>query len=230
MAASDVTGAETSVFGSAAAPWWPCIAIGGWFGAISPQLSSASSLRDQASSADQDENIILRAKVDKLGGNRQSQRIDVGASRTALAALPFDSGLPAFTRQLSNQATQRRDRPDQHRGRSISRPPPPPSAGTAPEGWQHRIRSAAGNMFAIPITSFPPAVQWTARIPQSNPGRWPTSGARHLQAAHTCVRIADHVRRCLVDDDHPALHLHRAADSTAPGPARKATERHPTNE
>jgi hypothetical protein len=77
----------------------------GWFGLISPQRSSTSSLRAEADSA-QAQNTVLAAKVAKL----KQQNDGVGELktelRTALGALPFDTGLPTFTRQVAGQATR----------------------------------------------------------------------------------------------------------------------------
>lgn len=80
------------------------IVAAGWFGVISPQLSSTAALRDEAHS-DQIQNGLLSIKVAKL----KKENDKVGQLRislkAALAGLPFDSGLPAFTRQVSAQAT-----------------------------------------------------------------------------------------------------------------------------
>ena len=77
----------------------------GWLAVISPQLSSAKALDAQADSA-RAQNGVLAAKVATL----KRQNDNVGQLRTslrsALAALPFDSGLPTFTRQLADQATE----------------------------------------------------------------------------------------------------------------------------
>ena len=75
----------------------------GWLLFIHPELSSAASLRSQAQAA-QFEDSLLVAKTAQL--RKQSQNL--GTMRTgladALAALPADSGLPAFTDQLAAQA------------------------------------------------------------------------------------------------------------------------------
>jgi hypothetical protein len=76
----------------------------GWLAFISPQLSSAKGLRGQADTA-RARNTVLTTQVAKL----KQQNDNVGQLRTtlrsALAALPFDSGLPTFTRQVAAQAT-----------------------------------------------------------------------------------------------------------------------------
>jgi hypothetical protein len=79
----------------------------GWVAVINPQLTSASTVRDQADSA-RAQNAVLTAKVAKL--KRQNDNVGrlKATLRAALAGLPFDTGLPAFTRQLADQATQTR--------------------------------------------------------------------------------------------------------------------------
>ena len=81
------------------------IVLLGWFYVIHPELSAASSHRDQAESA-RTQNIVLEGKNNKL----KVQNDDAAALRAGLAAalaeLPYDSGLPEFTRQVSAQATE----------------------------------------------------------------------------------------------------------------------------
>ncbi len=76
----------------------------GWFGVIQPELTAASAIRDQSESA-RTQNIALQANNARLKENNN----DAGALRAglsaALAQLPSDAGLSAFTRQLSAQAT-----------------------------------------------------------------------------------------------------------------------------
>ena len=80
------------------------IVLVGWFGMINPELSAAASTQDQTESA-QTQNIALQAKNSRL----KDQNDNVAALRAGLAAalaeLPSDDGLPAFTRQISAQAT-----------------------------------------------------------------------------------------------------------------------------
>ena len=80
------------------------IAAIGWLLVISPQLSAAKTLDSEADSA-QTQNAVLAARVAKL----RQENDKVGQLRTslrlALEALPFDTGLPALTRQLAGQAT-----------------------------------------------------------------------------------------------------------------------------
>ena len=128
------------------------VAIGaaGWFGLISPQLSSTSSLHAQADSVAL-QNVALKSRVARL----QSQSADLGkltdSLRQALAALPYDSGLPAFTRQLNSQAKQNQIAltsitvgaivPATGAGGAAAAPPAAAGKG-----------SVAGTVYAIPVT------------------------------------------------------------------------------
>lgn len=75
----------------------------GWFMFIGPELSSTSDLHAQAAATRQ-QNSQLQLRVKSL--QVKSTQLDryTKSLNDALAALPFDSGLPAFTRQLSSQA------------------------------------------------------------------------------------------------------------------------------
>ncbi len=78
-----------------------------WFGAISPQRSKAAATRSDTEAAAV-HNSALEAANAKLKTQNDKVAVLRGQLRAALTALPFDSGLPAFTRQLSQQATQNR--------------------------------------------------------------------------------------------------------------------------
>ncbi len=79
------------------------IAAASWFMLISPELDNASALRDQATST-QFGNAQLQSNVAVLK-KKSAQISRYSASlRDALETLPFDSGLPAFTRQVYAQA------------------------------------------------------------------------------------------------------------------------------
>lgn len=75
-----------------------------WLFLISPKLSDASSLRGSAASADT-QNIVLQSKLAKLKKANDNKAQLIVSLAQSLAALPTDSGLPDFTRQLSLQAT-----------------------------------------------------------------------------------------------------------------------------
>jgi hypothetical protein len=81
------------------------IAMAGWFGLIHPAMSATSSLRDQTGAA-QFQNTMLLSRLHQL--QQQSEHLgDMTASlRRSLEALPYDSGLPRFTRQVTAQAAR----------------------------------------------------------------------------------------------------------------------------
>jgi hypothetical protein len=83
------------------------IALAGWLMVISPKLSATQSLRDEETSA-RAQNAVLESKVAKLAQQNDKVGELTASLRTALDALPFDSGLPDFTRQLSAKATAKR--------------------------------------------------------------------------------------------------------------------------
>ncbi|HEY3715520.1 MAG TPA: hypothetical protein VGL39_13420 [Jatrophihabitantaceae bacterium] len=129
----------------------------GWFALVSPQLSSASSIRGQAAAAEQ-RNALLQSKIAKL--QRQDADLDglTARLRAALAELPVDSGLPEFTRQLSDQAKQHRvDLTSVSVGSvtpvttapatSTSTPRPDATGTSAPS-----TSAPAGKLYAIPVT------------------------------------------------------------------------------
>jgi hypothetical protein len=80
------------------------IALAGWLVVISPKLSATQALRDDTDGT-QAQNAVLEAKVAKLAQQNNKVGELTTSLRTALTELPFDSGLPEFTRQLSTQAT-----------------------------------------------------------------------------------------------------------------------------
>lgn len=73
--------------------------------AISPQLDAAGQLRADAAST-QENAKVLEQKVAAL--RKKDAKIDayLAALRRAIDALPSDSGLPAFTRQITGQARE----------------------------------------------------------------------------------------------------------------------------
>ena len=80
------------------------LAAAGWFMAVHPVLADTAEVKSQTASTLM-QNDIARTKVAQLA----AQHAKVGALsaelRAAIAALPLDNGLPAFTRQLSAQAS-----------------------------------------------------------------------------------------------------------------------------
>jgi hypothetical protein len=81
------------------------IAAIGWLGVISPQLSSASSLRNDANTVDL-QNSVLQGKASALKKENDKLPALTTSLNRAVIALPFDSGLPEFTRQVNGQAAQ----------------------------------------------------------------------------------------------------------------------------
>ncbi len=75
----------------------------GWFVFVGPQLASAGDLRAQAATTRQT-NEQLRTQVRSLEAKSTRLPQYTASLRSALAAVPYDSGLPAFTRQLNRQA------------------------------------------------------------------------------------------------------------------------------
>jgi hypothetical protein len=122
------------------------IALAGWLFAISPQLSAASSLRSQAQDVDT-QAVVLEAKINTLRKKSEQSQELVASLKSALAALPTDTGLPDLTRQLSAQAAAAGvSLTSIAVGTVTSATTPAPTttgAGTA---------AAAGGTIAIPIT------------------------------------------------------------------------------
>lgn len=73
-----------------------------WLLFVGPQLSSAGDLSDQAAMSRQ-QNDALQAETDVLRAKSAKLPKYTSSLKAALASLPYDSGLPAFTRQLNAQ-------------------------------------------------------------------------------------------------------------------------------
>jgi hypothetical protein len=135
------------------------LALIGWFALINPQLSSAASLRGQAGAAEQ-QNAQLQAKIAKLQRQNDDLAGLTSSLRDALAALPTDSGLPEFTRQLAQQAGHHRVNLTSMSVGSVT----PATAATASSTASSTTAtsgsstssaatgSAAGNLYAIQVT------------------------------------------------------------------------------
>ncbi|WP_157970450.1 hypothetical protein [Nakamurella deserti] len=80
------------------------IALVGWLLVIEPELTDTAAKRDQLESVEL-QNTVLAAKNAKLKAENDDAAALRDSLSTALAELPADGGLPAFTRQLSSQAT-----------------------------------------------------------------------------------------------------------------------------
>jgi hypothetical protein len=118
-----------------------------WFALIGPELASATSL-DNETSQTQTQNTVLQGKVAKLQADSANMDGLNQQLRDAQAALPPDSGMPDFTRQLGQQAavagvviTDITTGAPVAAGSSSTTPVP--ANGSLP---------AAGNLFAVPVT------------------------------------------------------------------------------
>ena len=76
-----------------------------WFLVVSPELSNASSL-DQQTIASQTQNISLQTKIHRLQADNSNMDALVASLQQARTALPVESELAAYTRQLTGYATQ----------------------------------------------------------------------------------------------------------------------------
>jgi Tfp pilus assembly protein PilO len=80
------------------------IVAASWLMIIHPKLAATSSLHSQTQAEQLQESVLLAktAKLKKQSENITALRADLAKS---VAALPSDSGLPAFTQQLSAEAS-----------------------------------------------------------------------------------------------------------------------------
>lgn len=132
----------------------------GWLFMISPQLSDASSLNDQRAAAEL-QNTKLSIQIDGLRKvDKTKMRTDLA---TALSALPPDSGLADFFRQLKAEADKSLVKlpaigpggPSQVRAT-----PNAASAGSSGTAGNGAATSASGRIFSIPVT-----LQVTGTVP-----------------------------------------------------------------
>lgn len=121
------------------------LTAGAWFGAISPQLSHASELRNQKVDAD-NQNQILRHRTNKLRADSAQLPSIVKQLRQDLSKLPVEADLPAYTQQLNRQAASS--------GVSITAinisDPTPVDANGTPS--QAAATTASGRTFSFPMT------------------------------------------------------------------------------
>jgi hypothetical protein len=118
-----------------------------WFALIGPELSSATSLNEETAQT-QTQNTVLQSKVAKLQADSANMEGLGQQLRDAQAALPTNSGMPDFTRQLGQQAAAAGvviGSITVAAPVAVSADPnaAPPASGTV---------AAAGNLFAIPVT------------------------------------------------------------------------------
>jgi len=74
-----------------------------WFVAIGPELSHASSLDSQTADA-QSQNLVLQAKLHRLQRDDANLGTLTDSLRQARAALPVDTAIAAYTKQLTGYA------------------------------------------------------------------------------------------------------------------------------
>ncbi|MEO6502764.1 MAG: hypothetical protein ABIQ09_12710 [Jatrophihabitantaceae bacterium] len=154
--------------------WMAGGAVGGvvisalaWFMVVSPELSNASSLNEQTLSS-QTQNVSLQSKIRRLQADNANMDALVGSLRQARAALPVESNLAEFTRQLSGYASQHgvsigaitagepmaltSTAPAPAAGAATAAPAAP-AAGSAPVTPPPvSVASADGRTYALPLT------------------------------------------------------------------------------
>lgn len=122
------------------------VAAVGWFGAVGPELSNASSLDSQTVDA-QTQNVSLHAKIRKLQQDNANMPQLIVSLLQARTALPIGTDIATYTQQLSDYAVKN------HvvvTGINASTPvsatakPGQPTAPTA--------GSVAGQLYALPLT------------------------------------------------------------------------------
>jgi hypothetical protein len=117
-----------------------------WFGAISPELSNASSLDSQTADA-QTQNLTLQAKIRKLQRDNADMTELTQTLQQARTALPFDTGVADYTHRLNDYAAQ------YHVTVAAVNASAPVSATAKPGQPAAPVAGAtAGKLFALPLT------------------------------------------------------------------------------
>jgi hypothetical protein len=117
-----------------------------WFFAVGPQLSNASSLQSQTTDA-QTQNAALQANIRKLQRQNSDMTALTAALQQARTALPVDTEIAAYTKQLSDYAASNHV---QIVGINAGAPVSgmtKPGQPAVPAGG-----SAAGQLFGLPMT------------------------------------------------------------------------------
>ncbi|MEO7263037.1 MAG: hypothetical protein ABI047_17550 [Jatrophihabitantaceae bacterium] len=137
-----------------------------WFLVVSPELSNAASLDEQTVAA-QTQNVSLQSKIHKLQADNANMDALVASLRQARTALPVDSSVAEFTRQLTGYASQHgvslsgitagepvSVTPAAPASAPVVAPASAPAAGSAasvpPVGVS--TPSPAGQIYALPLT------------------------------------------------------------------------------
>jgi len=123
------------------------VAAVAWFGAVSPELSNASSLNSQTADA-QSQNLALQAKIRKLQRDNANMSTLASSLQQARTALPFEIGVADYTHRLSDYAGQA------HVTIAAVNASPPVTANPAPgrPASAPIAGSTAGKLFALPMT------------------------------------------------------------------------------
>lgn len=129
-----------------------------WFGLISPLRADTTLLRGQQTAVEQ-QNVVLSHKLDVLRSQKENMASLRASLRSADQALPSDSGLPDFTRQVSRQAAGAgvvlgsiavgAVTPV---GRAAAAAAPAAPAAKTPTATAAAGSATAGQLFAIPVT------------------------------------------------------------------------------
>jgi len=143
------------------------IAALAWFMVVNPELSNAASL-DEQTAASQTQNITLQAKIHRLQADNANMDALVGSLRAARIALPVDSSVADFTRQLNGYAVENGvSISGITAGEPVSVTQAAPSAATAPATVAGAtgstgsattprppvsVPSPAGQTYALPLT------------------------------------------------------------------------------
>ena len=118
----------------------------GWFAVIGPQLSRTSSLKSQTTDV-QLQNTVLQGKVSKLKALESTRTSLTSQLSKEQSSLPGDSGLPAYTYQLTRQAALAHVTLG-----SISAGAPTPVTAAGTSTAPITGATEAGQLFEIPIS------------------------------------------------------------------------------
>jgi len=130
-----------------------------WFMVVSPELSNASSLDEQTATA-QTQNVTLQSKIHRLQADNANMDALVASLRQARTALPTDTGLADFTRQLSGYAAEygvaingiTAGDPTALTATAGAAAPAAGATSTTPPAAGPPAASAAGQLYALPLT------------------------------------------------------------------------------
>lgn len=130
-----------------------------WFMVVSPELSNASSLDEQTLTA-QTQNVTLQSKIHRLQADNSNMDALVASLRQARTALPVDTGLADFTRQLSGYAAEygvaisgiTAGEPTALTSTAPAAAAAPAAGSTTTTPGAGAAASAVGQLYALPLT------------------------------------------------------------------------------